>query len=211
MFRTAASHPSNRFARLARSAAAVAGAFFLGASPAWAFQVGGASGVPAAPSPATVPAAPAGDAESLKVVVAEVVGKVAVSTDDAKTWKPATVGLEVGQGAQFRTGLKSSVTCVIPPDQTFKLESLSTIRVSEAVPPRDQGEHRIDHEVRGRQLRHREGGHRTRQHDPNAQQHAGRPRDGGAGGGPSPVRPDGRELHRAGGLPHRPPRDAARR
>ena len=40
--------------------------------------------------------------------------------------------MELDEGAQFRTSLKSSVTCIIPPDQTFKLESPGTIRVSEA-------------------------------------------------------------------------------
>ena len=37
-----------------------------------------------------------------------------------------------GAGAQFRTGFRSSVTCVIPPDQQFTLESLGTVKVAEA-------------------------------------------------------------------------------
>ena len=36
-------------------------------------------------------------------------------------------------GGAVPHGMRSSVTCVIPPDQTFKLESLGTIRVSEAM------------------------------------------------------------------------------
>ncbi len=38
----------------------------------------------------------------------------------------------VSQGAEFRTGPHSSVTCVIPPDQTFTLDRLGTVRVEEA-------------------------------------------------------------------------------
>jgi hypothetical protein len=92
------------------------------AQPAFALQQ------PAAPPPAAAQA-PQG---SLSVIVAEVTGNATVSTDDGKTWQKAMPGQSVSEGAQFRTGMKSSITCVIPPDQTFKLESLSTIRVAEA-------------------------------------------------------------------------------
>src|SRR3954452_17738184 len=122
--------------RLIRSAAAAVVAMMLGQSPAFAlFQntqpVTPPTTTPVlAPLPTTGPGAPA---EALPVMVVEVVGKVSVSTDDGKTWKPAMADMKVSQGAQFRTGIRSSVTCVIPPDQTFKLESLSIIRVSEAM------------------------------------------------------------------------------
>ena len=64
--------------------------------------------------------------------MAEVKGTVQVSTDEGKTWVPAKPDMRLGPGAQFRTGFRSSVTCVIPPDQQFTLESLGTVRVAEA-------------------------------------------------------------------------------
>ncbi len=79
------------------------------------------------------PATVASPAESMRVVVAEVKGIVNVSLDGGHVWKPATVDMIVGEGAIFRTGLRSSVTCVIPPDQQFTLESLGTVRVNEAI------------------------------------------------------------------------------
>ena len=84
---------------------------------------------------ATAPAGGAADAQgrALRVTVKEVTGLVAISTDDGKTWKRAAVGDTVGPGAVFRTGLRSAVTCVVGTDQMFTLESLSTIRVEEAV------------------------------------------------------------------------------
>src|SRR4051812_36348940 len=122
--------------RLIRSAAAAAVALILGQSPAFAFMQNTQPATPPtttpvlAPLPTTGPGAPA---ESLPVIIVEVTGKVSVSTDEGKSWVPAKPTMKVTQGAQFRTALRSSVTCVIPPDQTFKLESLSTIRVSEAI------------------------------------------------------------------------------
>lgn len=107
-----------------RAAACFVAAALLGSS--WA------SAQPAPAAPATVPSAPAaGDAQHLKVVIQEVVGMVAVSMD-GKSWKPAKVGMELDEGASFRTGLKSSVTCAIPPDQVFKLETLGTLTVAQA-------------------------------------------------------------------------------
>jgi hypothetical protein len=122
--------------RLIRSAAAAVVAMMLGQSPAFALT----QNTPPAGAPTTTPVlaplpttGPGAAAEALPVLVVEIVGKVSVSTDEGKTWQPATANMKVSQGAQFRTGMRSSVTCVIPPDQTFKLESLSTIRVSEAI------------------------------------------------------------------------------
>ena len=57
---------------------------------------------------------------------------VRVSIDEGKAWVAAREGMRVGPGAQFRTGFRSSVTCVMPPDQQFTLESLGTVRMAEA-------------------------------------------------------------------------------
>jgi hypothetical protein len=71
--------------------------------------------------------------QGMKVTVQELVGIVSASTDDGKTWHRVKVGESFGAGAIFRTGLKSAVTCRIGADQMFTLESLSTIRIEEAL------------------------------------------------------------------------------
>jgi hypothetical protein len=86
---------------------------------------------PAAPASAPV-TAPA-DGAVLDVVVLEIKGTAQVSTDNEKTWTPAKVGQHVPQGASFRTGFRSTLTCGIPPDQAFILESLSTVKVDQSI------------------------------------------------------------------------------
>jgi hypothetical protein len=86
-----------------------------------------------APAQPVPPASPPADGATLDVVVLEVKGTVQASTDDGKTWSPAKTGLHLPQGASFRTGFRSSVTCGIAPDQGFTLESLGTVRVEEAI------------------------------------------------------------------------------
>ena len=72
-------------------------------------------------------------AEVLKVTVVEVSGNVQVRSDDGQAWQAAKVGMEVGQGAEFRTGPRSSVRCTIPPDQSFTLDRLGTVKVLQAL------------------------------------------------------------------------------
>jgi hypothetical protein len=67
------------------------------------------------------------------VVVLEVKGTVQASTDDGKTWAPATPGLHVTRGHWLRTGFRSSVTCGIAPDRAVTIESLNAIRVDPAM------------------------------------------------------------------------------
>src|SRR5689334_18123548 len=117
--------------RVAWAAAAVAAALCAAPPRALALQnTQPAAAAPATTGPAAAPAA--AGSQSLQGVGVEVTGAVAASADGRK-WVPAKVGMELGEGAQFRTGFKSSGTCIIPPDQTFKLESVGTIRVGEAV------------------------------------------------------------------------------
>src|SRR6188472_3230210 len=60
------------------------------------------------------PAVAAADAlETAEITVVDMTGNVQASTDDGKSWQRAAVGLMVGQGAQFRTGERSSVICLI--------------------------------------------------------------------------------------------------
>ena len=115
---------------------------------------------PPAPTPPGVPAAgaPVAGAAAMNVVVLEVKGTVQASTDEGKSWVPAKAGLELPQGASFRTGFKSSVTCGIPPDQGFTLESLGTVKVERGAQDRQAFQDAVGHEIRGDQLQHRDGG-----------------------------------------------------
>jgi hypothetical protein len=79
-------------------------------------------------SPANPPAAP----NAMPVVITEVHGLVQYRDDDSQPWHIATAQAHISEGAELRTGPHSSVTCVIPPDQTFTLDRLGTVRVEEA-------------------------------------------------------------------------------
>ena len=70
---------------------------------------------------------------SLKVTIAEVSGNVQVRTDEGQPWQPAKEGMEVNEGAEFRTGPRSSIRCTIPPDQSFTLDRLGTVKVLQAL------------------------------------------------------------------------------
>jgi hypothetical protein len=83
--------------------------------------------------PTSAPATQASGAESLRVFVVEVKGLVQVRATPDAAWTPAKAGMEVGEGAEFRTGPRSSVTCQIPPDQTLTLDRLGTVKIAEAI------------------------------------------------------------------------------
>ena len=78
--------------------------------------------------PATRPAI-----ASLKVTIVEFTGNVQVRSDSGQPWQAVKVGMEVGEGAEFRTGPRSSVRCTIPPDQSFTLDRLGTVKVLAAL------------------------------------------------------------------------------
>jgi hypothetical protein len=91
----------------------------------------------AAEEPATTafvlaPAAPPAAPGSMPVIITAVHGLVQYRDDDSQPWHIATAQAQISQGAELRTGPHSSVTCVIPPDQTFTLDRLGTVRVQEA-------------------------------------------------------------------------------
>ncbi len=98
-----------------------------------------AQDTPAAPAEdvilATQPATsrPSEDGESLKVVVADVKGLVRVRSAPDQPWQKATVGMTLGEGAEFQTGPKSAVVCTIENDQTIVLDRLGVVSVAEAV------------------------------------------------------------------------------
>lgn len=99
-----------------------------------------ASGATAQTQPATletaVPAtAPAEEAvpRFLVATVTGLEGRVQVREAEDQPWKMVQVGMEVSQGAEFRTGPHSAVRLVIPPDQIITLDRLGTMKLIEAV------------------------------------------------------------------------------
>jgi hypothetical protein len=86
-----------------------------------------------AADPTSAPATQGSGVQSLKIFVGEVKGLVQVRTSPDAPWTPAKEGMEVSEGAEFRTGPRSSVTCQIPPDQTLTLDRLGTVKIAEAI------------------------------------------------------------------------------
>src|SRR5688500_11420799 len=73
-------------------------------------------------APATSPATPpAARGEALIATITAIKGVVQVRTAEDQPWKAAAVGMELDEGAEFRTGPRSAVQFVIPPDQTITL------------------------------------------------------------------------------------------
>jgi hypothetical protein len=69
---------------------------------------------------------------SMHIYVVAVNGLVQVRQGDDQPWVVAETNMVLSEGAELRTGPHSSVTCVIPPDQTFTLDRLGTVRVADA-------------------------------------------------------------------------------
>jgi hypothetical protein len=86
-----------------------------------------------ADAPASEPATQVAAVEPLKVDVVAVKGLVQVRSGPDAPWAAAKEGMEVDEGAEFRTGPHSSVTCQIPPDQTLTLDRLGTVKIAEAI------------------------------------------------------------------------------
>src|SRR5690606_23229401 len=70
---------------------------------------------------------------ALEATITGVEGTVQVRDDANSPWRPAAPGMVLGEGAEFRTGLKSAVRFVIPPSQTITLDRLGTCKLLEAV------------------------------------------------------------------------------
>jgi FecR protein len=69
----------------------------------------------------------------MQVTVTTVTGTVQYRTAEDQPWRPCTIGLVLGEGAEFRTGIRSAVTFELPPNQTITLDRLGTIKVLQAV------------------------------------------------------------------------------
>ncbi|MDB5331205.1 MAG: hypothetical protein JWP03_2356 [Phycisphaerales bacterium] len=86
-----------------------------------------------APDQPAAPAAPAGP-RHLNVIVTGVEGDSAeVRKSETDPWVRAKAGMVLHEEAEFRTGPKSAVRFIIPPDQTFCLDSQGTTQVRQAV------------------------------------------------------------------------------
>ncbi len=78
------------------------------------------------------------DVRSLNATITGVEGIVQVRDGDTDPWKPAKVGMTLGEGAEFRTGPKSAVRFQIPPDQVVSLDRLGTVKLIEAIKSSDR-------------------------------------------------------------------------
>jgi len=95
-----------------------------------AMQTAPAEAPATGPASATAPALPEG---SLSVTVSAVQGNVQVRPAEDQDWRPAVVGMQLGEQAEFRTGPRSAVQFKLPPDQTITLDRLGTVKVLAAV------------------------------------------------------------------------------
>ena len=91
-----------------------------------------AASLPAFAQPATS-TAPASAPVALRAFITGVEGMVQVRMDEGAAWQKATVGMELGGGAEFRTGPRSAVRFEIPPDQVITLDRLGTCKLVDAV------------------------------------------------------------------------------
>ncbi|MBL4702542.1 MAG: FecR domain-containing protein [Phycisphaeraceae bacterium] len=71
--------------------------------------------------------------QKLTAVVTGVRGMVQIRLSEDAPWQKAKNGMELTQGAEFRTGPRSAVQFKIPPDQTITLDRLGTIKLLTAV------------------------------------------------------------------------------
>jgi hypothetical protein len=110
--------------RLCILALAAVGLFILAPTPLFA--------EPATTSFVLAPQAATAPPGAMPVVITEVHGLVQYRDDESQPWHMAIPQARISEGAELRTGPHSSVTCVIPPDQTFTLDRLGTVRVDEA-------------------------------------------------------------------------------
>src|SRR4051812_44058680 len=71
--------------------------------------------------------------EKLQATITAVIGMVQVRDNSEKPWQKAAVGMVLTEDAEFRTGPKSSVQFVIPPNQVIALDRLGTVKLIQAV------------------------------------------------------------------------------
>lgn len=80
----------------------------------------------------TIPTSTSRPQGPFKLIVTAFEGIVRARANENAPWLPVEVGMELFEGAEFRTAHKSIVQFVIPPDQTVRLDRLGTVKILEA-------------------------------------------------------------------------------
>ena len=103
------------------------------ALPATALPAIALSAITQTEAPASTTTSTEPTTESLQATVTGVEGMVQVRQKDTDPWVKATVGMLLSEMSEIRTGPRSAVRCTLPPDQTFTLDRLGTVKLLEAV------------------------------------------------------------------------------
>src|SRR5262245_27449693 len=74
-------------------------------------------GLPAAVRAEEPSSQPVGAQQNIEITISGVEGLVQVRKAEDQPWQRAEAGMKLDQGAEFRTGPRSAVRFVIPPDQ----------------------------------------------------------------------------------------------
>jgi hypothetical protein len=83
-------------------------------------------------TPATAPATTQAGGP-LKIIITAVDGLASVRENENTAWKPAKIGMELTQDAEFRTGPRGTIQFRIPPDQTVSVDRLTTLKVLQVI------------------------------------------------------------------------------
>lgn len=87
----------------------------------------GVASAAAAAQPASLPAA--AGMSKLKGVIAKVEGRASMKLTADGPWEPAKQGVEVAEGAEFRTGFPGRISVLLPPDQEIVVHRGSQVRL----------------------------------------------------------------------------------
>ncbi|MBI1368833.1 MAG: hypothetical protein GC162_09300 [Planctomycetes bacterium] len=88
---------------------------------------------PQAEKPAAPAAAPEQAGAAMTTEITSVTGLVQVRQGEDQPWVKATVGMKLDNGAEFRTGPRSTVEFKVGDTQIVKLDRLGTIKVLDAI------------------------------------------------------------------------------
>src|ERR1700733_587358 len=80
-------------------------------------------------APAASPAAGEPATQPIQATIVQINGHVQARTSHDQPWQIAKEQMVLPEGAEIRTGPHSSVTFVIPPDQTITLDRLGTLEI----------------------------------------------------------------------------------
>lgn len=83
-------------------------------------------------APATRAATSRADMREVRATIAEVKGLVSVRESEDAPFRPATVGMTLAMGAEFRTGPRSGVLLTLPANQALRIDRLGLVKLLEA-------------------------------------------------------------------------------